>query len=112
MSNDKAPEMTEVCLTKEDNDFYKSTSTSDNLQSCGNSDMNDALAWESDIGCSIEEPQKVVDWWFVNQLCKEIRPGAYKKLGKSVYNNFCRKKCMEVIFDVVKKLLMTCAMRT
>ena len=46
------------------------TSISDHFQFCGNVDWNDALGWECKIGDSIEEPQKVQDWWFVNQLHK------------------------------------------
>ena len=41
--DDKAPEMSPVCLTKEDNNFYQSTSASDHLLSCVNLDMNDVL---------------------------------------------------------------------
>ena len=79
-------------LTNEDTHFRSTTSVSDHLQTYGNADLNDVLGWECNIGDSIEEPQKVSDWWFVNQLCKEVRRDAYKKFGNTIDNNLHRKK--------------------
>ena len=62
VSNEKSPCLPSDCLTNEDNNFTSTTSISDHLQSCTNVDLNNALGWECNIGNSIEEPQKVVDW--------------------------------------------------
>ena len=87
VSNEKSPFRHSDGLRNEDNNFTSTTSISDYLKSCGKVDLNEALGWEYSIGDSIEDPQKVADWWCVNQLCKEARPGACKKFGKVICNN-------------------------
>ena len=63
-------------LVNEDDNFTRTSSISDHLKMCGNVDLNDALGQECNIGNSIEEPRTAVDWWFINQLHKEVEPGA------------------------------------
>jgi len=88
-----------------DNDFSKTTTISDHLASIGNVELNDLLAWECNIGDSIPEPHKMVDWWFFHKLYKEVGPGKYKKLGMLNYNRLgVKKNYMEVIFHIAKQL--------
>ena len=90
---------------EKNNDFYQQTSVSDHLLTCGEVDLNEKLGWATNVGCIIEGPHEVVDWWFDNRLCNEIRKGSCKRLGKAVYNNLHRKKnYMETIFWFATKL--------
>ena len=107
-------EMSEGGVSNEkNNDFYKRTAVSDHLLTCGDVDLNDKLGWATDVGCIIGEPHEVVDWWFQNRLHKELRKGAFKRLGKAVYNNLVRKKITwKRYFGSPQNFLMRCAMRS
>ena len=82
------------CETNEDNNLTTSTAISNHLQSCDNIELKDEFKWEINIGDSIEEPKKVVE--FRRTKCNNLVQKNTWKLFWLVQSDILLKRLMKL----------------